>query len=90
MNYPEELMAEEPPDATEPLLKVSQVAQLLNVKTSTIYYWVHKRIIPHIKFPGALRFHTAEVTEWIEQHKRRGRPRSTPPQMNSRFTKNRG
>lgn len=56
------------------LLNVRQVAQLINVKESTIRHWVHVGCIPYVKFPGAVRFQEAEVLEWIDQRKRGGTP----------------
>lgn len=52
------------------LLKVSDVAQLLNVKPRTIYEMVAQHRIPYRKPPGTniLRFDLQEILEWT-QHK---------------------
>ena len=52
------------------LLKVSDVAQLLNVKPRTIYEMVAQHRIPYRKPPGTniLRFDLQEILEWT-RHK---------------------
>ena len=51
------------------LLKVSEVAQLLNVKPRTIYEMVAQDRIPYRKPPGSniLRFDLDEVLEWTRR-----------------------
>src|SRR5215217_5744244 len=51
------------------LLKVSDVAQLLNVKPRTIYEMVAQDRIPYRKPPGSniLRFDLEEILEWIHR-----------------------
>ena len=48
------------------LLKVPEVAQLLNVKPRTIYEMVAQRRIPYLKPPGTniLRFDLDEIMTW--------------------------
>ncbi|MGZ5435649.1 MAG: helix-turn-helix transcriptional regulator [Pyrinomonadaceae bacterium] len=48
------------------LLKVNEVAQLLNVKPRTIYEMVAQRRIPYRKPPGTniLRFDLDEIMAW--------------------------
>ena len=51
------------------LLKVSDVAQLLNVKPRTIYEMVAQRRIPYRKPPGSniLRFDLDEILAWTRR-----------------------
>ena len=51
------------------LLKVSDVAQLLNVKPRTIYEMVAQDRIPYRKPPGSniLRFDLNEILEWTRR-----------------------
>ena len=51
------------------LLKVSDVAQLLNVKPRTIYEMVAQNRIPYRKPPGSniLRFDFDEILEWTRR-----------------------
>jgi excisionase family DNA binding protein len=51
------------------LLKVSDVAQLLNVKPRTIYEMVAQDRIPYRKPPGTniLRFDLDEILEWTRR-----------------------
>ncbi len=51
------------------LLKVSEVAQLLNVKPRTIYEMVAQNRIPYRKPPGSsiLRFDLEEILEWTRR-----------------------
>ena len=51
------------------LLKVSDVAQLLNVKPRTIYEMVAQDRIPYRKPPGSniLRFDLEEILEWTRR-----------------------
>ena len=51
------------------LLKVSDIAQLLNVKPRTIYEMVAQDRIPYRKPPGSniLRFDLEEILEWTRR-----------------------
>ncbi len=51
------------------LLKVNDVAQLLNVKPRTIYEMVAQHRIPYRKPPGSdiLRFDLDEILEWTRR-----------------------
>jgi excisionase family DNA binding protein len=55
------------------LLSVDQVAELLGVKTSTIYQWTHQDYIPHVKLGKLVRSREARVMEWIEKRSTKGR-----------------
>lgn len=47
------------------LLKVREVAWLLNVSPKTIYDWAYKAIIPCVRVNGCLRFNSKEIEEWM-------------------------
>ena len=49
-----------------PLLAVTQVAELLNVRPRHIYRLVSERRIPYIKLGKLLRFEPAVITDWIQ------------------------
>ena len=51
------------PDAI--LWNTPELAAYLNVKETTIRYWVHIGYIPHIKFRGAVRFNKLSITDWL-------------------------
>ena len=53
----------------ERLLKVEQVADLLQVSKRTIYDWTHIESIPHYKFPKGVRFKESEVHNWLARRK---------------------
>lgn len=50
----------------ERLLNIEGLSQLLNVKKSTIYDWVHKDLIPHYKLNRLVRFREEEIIEWLK------------------------
>ena len=52
---------------TSTLWNNKEVATFLNVKESTIRYWVHIGYIPHIKFRGAVRFRESDIVEWVDR-----------------------
>jgi excisionase family DNA binding protein len=45
-------------------LNVKQVAQLLQVKPRTVYFWVYKRSIPYERKGGSLRFRLDAIEKW--------------------------
>jgi excisionase family DNA binding protein len=57
------------------LLKVPQLAEMINISPKTIYDWVHKGRIPHYKLEGSLRFDVDEVKRWLRSKRRRVRGR---------------
>ena len=50
----------------EKLWDVSEVAQILNLKISTIYALVHQQRIPHVKIGRCLRFRASDIESWVE------------------------
>ena len=54
----------------ERLLTIDDVAEMLQVKKSTVYSLVQRRFIPFIKLSRKLlRFRESEIREWIETGK---------------------
>ena len=47
------------------LLTIDQVAEVLSVKKSTVYQWVHQELIPYIKLGSLLRFEEQDIEKWI-------------------------
>jgi excisionase family DNA binding protein len=52
--------------ATEKLLTVQEICELLKVPKTYIYWLTHKRQIPFIKMMGHLRFRQSEIDAWLE------------------------
>jgi excisionase family DNA binding protein len=57
----------------EKLLKIKEVAELLQVKESTIRAWVFRKKIPFKKIHNNIRFKPKEIDDFIE-----GRWKKTP------------
>ncbi len=47
------------------LLTIDELAEVLSVKKSTIYQWVHLGLIPHIKMGRLLRFKKEDIEKWL-------------------------
>ncbi len=47
------------------LLTIDELAEVLSVKKSTIYQWVHLGLIPHIKVGRLLRFKEGNIQKWL-------------------------
>ena len=59
------------------LWNTPQIAAYLNVKESTIRYWVHVKYIPHIKFQNLVRFRKTGIDAWLDQRTAPGRMTTT-------------
>ena len=62
----------------EPLMRVEEVAELLNVKPQTVYGWAAMGYIPRVRIgmgtkKAAIRFERNAVLQWLEDRKRSGR-----------------
>lgn len=55
------------------LLKAAEVAEIFQVRESTIYKWVHYGYIPHVKLGSALRFDKASLKKWVKDKEHNGR-----------------
>ncbi len=65
------------------LVSIKTVADLLSVKQSTLYSWVHNGTIPYHKLNGLIRFDLDEIEAWIKAARQQPSPsfhRSDPPQ----------
>lgn len=54
---------------SEPLISAQELAQLLGVKLSTIYDWVHTRKISFYKVGRLVKFKRSEIDRWLESQK---------------------
>ncbi|NCB44139.1 MAG: DNA-binding protein [Clostridia bacterium] len=52
------------------LLTVDKAAELLTVSVPTIYGYVHKKSIPHMKRRGRLYFSREEIISWVRSSRR--------------------
>ena len=52
------------------LIGIKEVAEILNVKPSTLYQWAELGQIPCFKLNGALRFDIEDVKRWVESCKK--------------------
>ncbi|MBU9888945.1 MAG: helix-turn-helix domain-containing protein [Candidatus Omnitrophica bacterium] len=57
----------------ERLMTAKQVSELIEVRPSTIYQWVHLGLIPHVKLGKCVRFKKADLFRWIDKNLRRER-----------------
>lgn len=57
----------------EQLLNPKQLAELLNVKLSTIYLWSHTEFIPCFRLGRCVRFRETDVIDWLEKRRTAGR-----------------
>lgn len=57
----------------ERLITAKQVSELIEVKPSTIYQWVHLGLIPYVKLGKCVRFKKAELFRWIDKNYRQER-----------------
>lgn len=53
-------------DHDEPLLDVSGLSQLLNIKPCTLYAWAAQGRIPCLRIHGLVRFRKGEIDQWVE------------------------
>ncbi len=54
---------------THQLMTPPQLADYLQIKVSTLYVWVSKRLIPFRKVGHLLRFDLHEIDEWTKTKK---------------------
>lgn len=57
----------------EKLLTSEQLAEMLQVKLSTIYQWTHTGFVPFIKVGRLIRFRESDVVKWLEKRNNPGR-----------------
>ena len=47
------------------LLTIDELAVVLSVKKSTIYQWIHLRLIPYMKVGRFVRFREKDIQRWL-------------------------
>ena len=52
------------------LLTPQQVAELLEVKPSTIYQWTHQGFIPHVKIGRMVRYRKETIIKFLADNER--------------------
>jgi len=52
------------------LLTPEQVAEMLQVKLSTVYSWTHQRVIPYFKVGRLVRFTRSGIEKWLQERQR--------------------
>ena len=65
----------------EPLLDVSVLSRLLNIKPCTLYAWAAQGRIPSIKMHGLVRFRRGDIERWVESfrvHEPSAPPKAIP------------
>lgn len=55
--------------ASKRFLTVKELATKLNIKATTIYSWLAKRVIPFYKLEGVFRFSESEIDDWLARHR---------------------
>ena len=55
--------------AVKRLLTISEAAELLGVKTQTLYVWVAQHRVPHRKIGRLVRFTDADLEEFVNKQK---------------------
>ena len=61
----------------EKLLNVEQIAEILQVKKSTIREWTHKKFIPFVKFGKLVRFRESDILNWLQERSRKTSEKNT-------------
>lgn len=69
------------------LLKIEEVAEILQVSKECLYQWVHKRTIGFIKLNGKLRFSEQEISDWIQENKISAGDSTSEKQADDLFSK---
>jgi excisionase family DNA binding protein len=54
-------------------MTAKQVSELIEVKPSTVYQWVHLGLVPYVKLGKCVRFKKAELFRWIDKNFRKER-----------------
>lgn len=56
-------------------LGYDEAARILNIRKSTLYAWVCRKRVPHIRLgPRCIRFSRQELNRWIDAGRVGGRP----------------
>jgi excisionase family DNA binding protein len=52
------------------LIRPDELAKGLKVAQGTVYAWVERGLIPHIRLEKCIRFDPAEIREWLEKKRK--------------------
>ncbi|MCL4322566.1 MAG: helix-turn-helix domain-containing protein [Deltaproteobacteria bacterium] len=52
----------------EKLLKIKDVAELINLNENTIYQLIYRRKIPFVKLGRSVRFKESQILAWINKN----------------------
>jgi len=55
---------------TERFLTVDEVAEFLQVKRPTVYGWIFRRVLPHVKIGKFVRISPEDFTEFLRLRRR--------------------
>lgn len=55
------------------LIAPEELAAGMRVARVTVYQWVRRGVIPHLKIEALIRFDPAEIREWLEGKRRAAR-----------------
>jgi excisionase family DNA binding protein len=60
------------------MLTYGQAAQYLNVPVGTLYDWVHRKVVPHVRLgPRLVRFPRSALVQWLDERSVDGRAVAT-------------
>lgn len=48
---------------------ITELSEYLNISKNTIYSWVSRKKIPHLKISGTLRFDMRDIDKWLKEKK---------------------
>jgi len=52
------------------LLRPDELARGLKVARGTVYAWVERGLIPHIRLEKCIRFDPREISDWLEKNRK--------------------
>jgi excisionase family DNA binding protein len=55
------------------IIRPDELAKGLKVAQGTVYAWVDRGLIPHIRLERCIRFDPAEIREWLEKKRQAAR-----------------
>ena len=61
---------------SQKLLKVIEVARILNISRSLVYRLIHTGKIPHIRISQAVRIHQNDLDKFVEGNRTNAKPYS--------------
>jgi len=48
---------------------ITELSEYLNISRHTLYSWVSRKKIPHLKISGTLRFDMHDIEKWLKEEK---------------------